>query len=343
MLAAPLGGPVVAGPAVVVPLRPGTLAAHRLKDGALLWTTEIPVEKPLAADAERVYVASGEEICALNAGTGDVVWRVPARGKLTAPPLAHGGWVIAAAGGELIAIRATDGEVIYRQPVGAIEFRPAIDGDLLVVPAVDGRLLALDVANGAVKWTAELGSSPNEPLAFAGRVYAGTLDKYFHRRHASSGRKDPRLWIGAVTRGAPAADDRHVYFAAMDNVVRAIDRGDGAVEWKQGLAYRPAAGPVVLGRFVVVPGDVEALPVFNARNGTNAGRIVFPALLAALPVFSPQADGSFTVIAISGSHENKWTMSMLEPSLVPPFALSPLTDLPGVAVPLPPEPVPPKG
>ena len=344
-LAPPIGAPIVSGSVIVIPLRTGVVAAYRFADGTLMWTREFSVEKPLAADAERVYIASGEAIHALNAASGEVAWRVPARGPVTAAPLAHAGWVIAAAAGELIAIRAADGNVIWRQQVGPVEFRPAIDGELLVAPLVDGHLLALDVRDGSTRWSVDFGASPGEPLAFAGRVYAGALDKYFHRHHASSGRREPPVHVGAMPRGAPAADDRHVYFAAMDNVLRAIDRGDGALEWKRGLTYRPAAGPVLLGKYVVVPGDVDALPVFDARTGAEAGKITFPALLAALPVFAAQPDGSFAVVAISGSHENKWAVSLLEPALVPPPAVQPLTftALPGAVATLPSLPDPPKG
>ena len=340
----PLGAPVVAGPAVIIPLRTGVLAAHSLRTGAEIWTSALAAEQPLAADGERVYVVSGESITALDAATGAVIWRVPALGKGTAAPLAHAGWVIAAAGGELIAIRAADGTPIWRRQIGPVEFRPAIDGEVLVVPLVEGRLLALNVQNGEPLWEVDLGSSPGQPLAIGGRVYVGTLDKRFHRRHLASGRKDPPLFIGAVPRGAPVADDRHVYLTAMDNVLRAIDRGDGALEWKQGLSYRPAAGPVLVGSYVIVPGDVNALPAFNARTGAPAGHLTFAAFLAALPVFSEEPGGVLTVVAISGSHETPWTVSMLETALVPPVpAVQPLTALPGEVVPPPPAPEPPKG
>lgn len=323
---------------MVVPLRTGTLAAYNLRSGLLTWTAAFTLEQPLAADAERVYVVSGEEVHALDAATGTTDWRVPAPGKTTAPPLVHGGWIIAMTRGELLAMRAADGAILWRKEVGAVEFRPAIDGDLLIVPLVEGKLLALDVQDGQTRWEEELGSSPGAPLAAGGRVYVGTLDKHFHRRHAANGRKEPTLYVGAVPRGAPAADERHVYFAAMDNVLRAIDRGHGAIEWKKGLAYRPAAGPVLIGEYVVVPGDVNVLPAFQARSGAPGGQIVFPALLAAIPVFAQEPNGVLTVIAISGSHEHPWTVSMLETAIVPPLpGVRPITVLPGEVV-LPPLP-----
>ena len=69
-----------------------------LSDGAeVCASAEVRAEQPLAADDERVYVAAGEPIHALNAANGRVTWRAPLGATLTAPALAHGGWVVAAA------------------------------------------------------------------------------------------------------------------------------------------------------------------------------------------------------------------------------------------------------
>ena len=108
---------------------------------------------------------------------------------ITAPPLAHAGWVIVAAAGDLIAIRAADGVVLWRKPLGPIEFRPALDGDLLVASLVDGRLVgagsqrrvrALD-RRIFVRRRASRSRS-------AARVYVGTQDKMFYALIAASGR-----------------------------------------------------------------------------------------------------------------------------------------------------------
>jgi hypothetical protein len=134
-----------------------------------------------------------------------------------------------------------------------------------------------------------------------------------------------------------------VYFAAMDNVVYALDRGDGATEWKKGLSYRPATGPVVVGKFVLVPSYVDTpLPVFDARTGAAAGKMTFGGLLVALPLFAEVPSGTPVAIAITGGLENKWLISMLEPSLIPKITVAPLTELPGEAVALPPPMTPPK-
>ena len=338
----PAGAPLVSGDIVAVPLASGAVAAHRLSDGGAAWTTELAADQPLGGDGERVYVVAGEALHALNSATGTVAWRV-AVAKPSAPPLAHAGWVIAAAGGDLLAIRAADGSIIWRRTVGEIVFRPALDGDLLVASLLDGRVLALDVQTGAPKWERPLGSRPTEPLAVGGRVYVGTEDKAFYTLFGSSGRIESRRPVPAEPRGRAAADERHVYFAAMDNVLYATDRGDGALEWKKGLTYRPGAGPVVIGDHVLVPArQVESLPVFGARKGEPSGGIAFPARLAVLPVYATIGEGKPIFIGVAGDLTNKWTMTLLERSVVPPASVQPLTALPGDVVLLPVPPPPPK-
>jgi outer membrane protein assembly factor BamB len=334
--APPAGAPIVAGASLIVPLRTGVITAHSLADGAVRWTVPLTAAKPLAADEQRVYVADGEMLHALSAADGKVAWRVVAGRPMTAPPLAHAGWVLVAAAGDLIAIRADDGVVLWRKTLGPIEFQPALDGDLLVVSMVDGRLIALNLKDGSERWTMDLHSSPSEPFAIGERVYVGTQDRTFYVLYASSGRIEDHRPIGAQLRGRVAVDDDRVYLTGLDNMLRVVRRRGGARIWQKSLIYRPAAGPVLFGDTVVVPGYVETpLPVFAVDTGTQAGALGFDAPLVALPVFTTLPDGRLGIVGITGGLENKWTISLRTPSLVRPIALQPLTVLPGEALPLP--------
>ncbi len=336
LTAPPSGAAILAGETVAVPLTTGAIAGHRLRDGTLAWTTELPAEQPLAADAEHVYVASGEAVHALRAATGAPRWRVPAGGGLTAPPFAHSGWVLAAAADQLLAIRASDGSVVWKKTVGAVEFRPAVDGDLLVVPTNDGYLLALDIRTGAERWRYNAGSAPIDPFVIGDRVYAGTAGKHFIAVNASTGRKDWIVQVGALVRGHAAADERHVYFNAVDNTVRALDRRSGAIKWRQGLLYRPSAGPVLLSTGVVAPGiNIASLPVFNRRTGAPAGQIAPAQEFVRVPVFGRGADDLPRLFAITGGLDETWSLALMVPSQVPSFEVQPLTALPGEPVPAP--------
>ena len=321
---------------MIVPLKIGRLTAHRITDGRVIWSRDVTALQPLASDGEHVYVASAIGLHAIDAKTGEVSWQLPLLAKFSAPPLAHGGWVVAAAGDELIAIRASDGHVVWRKNLGPIEFRPGLDGDLLVVPLIEGRVLAVNLPDGAEKWTAPLGASPGEPLVIGGRVYVGTQNKWFYSLFADSGRIESRRSVGAIPAGRASVDERQVYFAALDNVLYAVSRRTGTIKWRQGLPYRPTAGPVLIGTNVLVPAYVDTpLEAFDATTGEQTGTVAFPSTLGANPVFATLPDGTAVVIGVTGGLDNKVMVTMLEPTLVPPIALQPLTVLPGEAVPLP--------
>ena len=334
--APPSAAPIIAGTSLVVPLRNGVVIAHSLSDGAVRWTASIAAAKPLAADEDRVYVAEGELIHALSASDGTVAWRAVAGRPITAPPLAHAGWVVVAAAGDLIAIRAADGEVLWRKPLGPIEFPPSLDGELLIVSLVAGRVVALNLKDGSERWTTDLKSSPGEPFVIGDRVYVGTQNKYFYVLFASSGRVQDHRPIGTQLRGRVAVDDEQVYMAGLDNMLRVVRRRGGAQLWQQGLVYRPAAGPVLIGKAVVVPGYVETpLPVFAIAGGAPAGALGFDGSLVALPVFMTLPDDRLAVAGMTGDLKNKWTISLRASPLIRPIELQPLTALPGEPVPLP--------
>lgn len=335
LAAPPAGAPVIVDDVVAVPLQKGT-SAHRLSSGEPLWMVPLVAEQPLAADGGRVLVTTADAIQALDAVSGEIVWRLAAGSPVTAPPLAHAGWVVAAAAGDLMAIRGADGHVLWRKHVGPMEVRPALDGNLLIAAVADGRVVALDLQTGDERWTRPLGAQLTEPFVIGGRVYVGTTDKVFLCLFASNGRVEWRWPIGALARGRAVADDRRVYFASMDNMLRAVNRGSGNLEWWLGLPYRPAAGPVLLDGAVTVPAStVRALPVVNAASGRPAGEVTFPELLAFPPVFATDSGGSPVAVVVTGNLQEEWLLTLMEPSALPSLDVIPLEALPGEIVPLP--------
>lgn len=319
---------------IAVPLQKGILAGHRVADGSEAWQVEMAAEQEIATDGVRYYVAGRESVHALDARTGAVMWRA-AVPTPTAPPLVRTGWLIVPARGALIALRAADGTEVWRQDPGPIEVRPAIDGDVLYVSAVDGRVLALDLPTGAQRWVCRLDGQAGEPLAVGGRVYLGAADKRFYSLDATTGRISWLMRTGAAPRGRPAADDRHVYFVGMDNLLRAVDRGHGALRWKKGLGFRPAAGPIIVGSAVIVPGPAATMPAFSARDGRPTGSVDFSGKLAALPVTVTLPDEITGLAVVTGSLEDQWKLSLLEPAFeLPAIPVAPLTEVPGSVVPL---------
>ena len=309
--AAPSSSPVIAGTHVFLATLPGLVTAYDLKDGREVWRETIAAERPLVASGEMVFVAAGEAVHALRQADGGVAWRRPT-GTLTAPLMAKDGWVIAAAAQKLFALRASDGAVVWSIDSGPQQNRGAIEGDTLFVPLANGFMRALDLASGALKWERRLGGAPAEPLVVGDRVYVGATDKYFYCLDATDGEVDWPIRVGASMRGRAATDGHRVFFTALDNLVRAVDRQDGAQRWQQGVPFRPFTGPVVASSSVLIAGPASEVQLLNPVNGTPAGKIAFPEALSLAPTIASLPD-ALVLAGVTGGLTESWKLWLATP------------------------------
>lgn len=327
--AAPLFPAVMEASRVVVPLA-SAVVGLRAADGVEVWRVERTAEQPLAALDSLIVVAVAESLQAFRAVDGAEAWRA-LTGTLTAPVLAQDGWVIAAAGTQLFALRASDGTVVWTREIPPMAEQPSLEGDRLYLPLTDGRIYSLVLATGADRWVRRLGGAPTPVLALADTVFVGSADRHFYAIDAVDGSIDWRFRVGAALRGRAAAEGPLVFAAAVDNLVRAFNRGDGALQWHGALTYRPTAGPLVVGGAVLVPGAARELPAFDALTGTASGTLTVAATLATpltagVPVEEP------VLIAVTGDAAVGWRVSLLEPIFG--LRVVPLTALPGEVVPI---------
>ena len=88
----------------------------------------------------------------------------------------------------------------------------------------------------------------------------------------ASGRQRWRWRVGGDPAGPAASDDRHVYFAARDNVLRAVDLRSGNLRWTVELPSRPVGGPQLLPGAIVVPLSTS-VAAFDPATGKPIGSI----------------------------------------------------------------------
>ena len=141
--------------------------------------------------------------------------------------------------------------------------------------------------------------------------------------------------MGGGIVGEPVLDGRHVYFVALDNVLRALDRWNGSQRWKQGLSLRPTGPPLLAASILYVAGVAAELQAFRADTGAPAGRFEAPAELAAPPqLIPPTSDLLSAMVLMTRVGDLQVLRRRLEPAVVP-------LDYPlGVPVPLEPPPAP---
>jgi outer membrane protein assembly factor BamB len=311
--APPSAPPVIGGDRVFVAALPGQVIAYRLSDNQQLWRQPLAPEQPVAPDGDRVFIAAGEAVHALNAADGSLLWRQPT-GTLTAPLLAKDGWVIAASASKLYALRATDGEIIWSVDHTLQRQRAAISGDYLFLPLASGAVRAVDLSSGATRWDWRVAGAPAEPLVVGDRLYVGATDKHFYSVNIKNGETDWKWWVGAEVRARAASDGERIYYLGLDNLVRAVGRNGGSQRWQYGVRFRPFEGPVVVGTTIVLAGSSPDVVLLNVQTGDPVGKISFPDRLELAPAIGTLPDG-IVVAGFTGALTETWKMWLASPDM----------------------------
>ena len=273
-----------------VALRNDDLIAADLRTGQRLWTVDQLLDHPPVSGAGMVIGAGGSRLLAWRATDGLPLWSVEFGAPIVAPPLWNTGWlVVATEDGQIVVLRGFDGTELWRRAVNSTPtVRPAIAADRLFVPLVDGRIVVLALGTGSVIWERALSGRPQGILPLDA-LYVGSTDNFLYRLSAEDGVIDWGWRTGGDIVGTPAADADHIYFNARDNVLRALDRRNGARRWRRPLEGRPTEGPIRVDSIVVAAGISPAVELFDARTGRPRGNYLSTTELAAMPHVIPDA------------------------------------------------------
>lgn len=294
-----------------VPLRNGRLSAVSITDGSTIWSIEMTVTTAPAAGEGLVFAAVAGTVEARSQLDGKPRWRTAVEARLTAPLHWDSGWLIASSErGELLVLRGSDGEMLWRRELGStVHALPAPAGERLYLSLADGRLMAMELQNGNPLWTKRLKQPSAGILALDDRLFLGSLDNYFYCLSAEDGDTRWRVRTGADILGSPVIDQRHVYFVSLDNVLRAVDRGNGSLRWRRQLSFRPSTGPLLAGETVVVTGIAAELRAYASRTGVPAGELILKSeqgeelQLAAPPAFIDGISAPLIILTRDGRME----------------------------------------
>jgi outer membrane protein assembly factor BamB len=176
---------------------------------------------------------------------------------------------------------------------------PAAGLDRLYIGLEGARVAALELATGRVSWTRTLAGRITGLAAADGQLIAGTTGNAVFSLDLASGRQRWRWRVGGDAAGRSASDGRHVYFAARDNVLRAVDLRSGNLRWTAELPSRPVGGPQVFGDSVLVPLSTT-VALFGAVAGEARGRLEASGEISASPYLRHEArPTAATLIAIT--------------------------------------------
>jgi len=318
------------------------LVAYDIVSGEQRWLVSSRTELQPATGNDLLFVVEPDALVARHVTDGSIAWQVPIAGKTPVRPVWDNGWLILSSEqGELLALRAADGHVAWRRdvksPAHAVS---ALTADRVYVPTRDRRVVALRLDTGDQIWERKFTGVPTDILATPDRVYVGSSDDYVYCLMAKDSSIDWRWRTGGDIVGAPVTDGDRVYFVALDNVLRALDRKSGVQQWMRPLTIRPAWAPVLAGSTIVVAGVTSSVRGFAIKDGAPAGDVTAGAEVTTAPYALDDPVAHRPMLLITTRDIAKGATAVLSArSFEPPIA--PVTPLPNLVQIAPPAAAPP--
>ena len=269
---APAATPGYDATSAYIPLKEGQLVAVSLDRGTIRWTLDVATAFTPATGEGLVFTVSDQVIQARDAQTGAVRWSTPLPGGAAVPLFYDTGWLLASTtAGDLAALRASDGTVVWRRQLGApLSGPPGPALDRLYLSLEDNRLVCVLLTSGEMVWSRVLPARVTALLALDDQLVVGTAAKRVLSINLRNGRERWGWNVGGDISGVPVADDKRIYFASRDNILRAVDRKSGNLRWKANLGSRPAGGPLRLPDTLLMPMVSSEIAGYDPGTGKSA-------------------------------------------------------------------------
>jgi len=242
------------------------LRALRRSGGEQDWVADSSLRQGVGVGDGRVY-ANAEDLLAIDADSGDVVWRADTGGdRLTTPAATADGVVFTNRVDGVVTAFDADGEQRWTHRTDTETRSPTVAGDTVYVamstePGRTGRLLAVNRADGSVRWAVDTPSPKRgtRPVVDGDAVYLGCSGRDHGTLVALDRSDGAQRWSFTdenSTVYAPAVTDDAVYAGSNDNHVYAFSR-TGELRWQ--IETNSVVGTVVAGENLLYAANNERL------------------------------------------------------------------------------------
>lgn len=249
----------------------------------------------VAFEQGRIFVTSGFGfVAALNAQTGEELWRVKTDAPARTPPTAYRGKVYLSTNtNEFIALDQETGEKSWTFQSFEEKARflssssPAAAGDLVVAPFSSGELVAFLADNGRSVWDltlarqtrltslATLNDIAGSPVIDRGLIYVVSHGGRFSAIDIRSGQPVWESSIASLQMPWVAGD--YIYLVSIEGELVCVSRNDGAVVWltqlrrfeneKKKKGRISWAGPVLAGDALLLVSTEKEIVKVSPQTG----------------------------------------------------------------------------
>jgi len=236
----------------------GVIRAFDKENGALIWTRDDELSDDLqdsafgggvSYDSGRVYATNGAgDAKALNADTGEVIWKVRPAGPLRgSPTIAFGQIYVMTQDNQVIALDADDGSVLWNESGSSAQSgvfgvaAPAAGQGTVIAGYSSGELSAYRYENGRTLWSDALARTnisttvssltdiDADPIIDSGRVYALGQGGRMAAYELLTGQRVWELNLAGIS--TPAIAGEWIFTLTDDARLLAIARSSGRVRW----------------------------------------------------------------------------------------------------------------
>ncbi len=314
-------GPVSGG-GLVYALDGGSTITALSSDGVVAWSLDITPasEKPADGSGGGISYANGViyagtgfgELLAINATSGNIIWRRMFEAALRSAPTSDGRTVYVVTRGDVAyAVDAKNGALDWVQrgatsSTGGLEggASPAVSGRQVVVPFSSGEVIAVRSNTGELRWKegidgaraatslAFIGDISGDPVIDGNSVYVSNLAGETVKLNLTSGARSWTLGAGASDAVWPVGGS--VFLVSDHAQLMRVNAGNGSVIWSQQLPQfeKPEKhediirhyGPVLAGGLMWVAGRDGQLRGFEPEGGQMVASVSIPGGAAAVPV-----------------------------------------------------------
>ena len=189
--------------------------------------------------------------------------------------------------GHVYALDAASGEMLWRfDAEGRVLSSPALAGGVVYIGSNDGRVYALDTANGVERWRYQTDDVvDSSPTVDGGAVYVGSADGHVYALDAANGDQIWRYQTGHSVDSSPTVADGTLYVGSFDHHVYALDAANGALRWTYRTGAAVFSSPAVVEGVVYIGSDDGSF--YALSTDVSPAMSTMPRLEAAQPATEP--------------------------------------------------------
>ena len=210
-------------------------------------------------------------VLALDAATGEELWRFEAGLVESSPLVANSQVYVGTWDNAVYAIDAESGEEAWSFETNArVRGGVAFRQNTIFVASTDNNVYALNARNGQLRWTAETQDGfRTTPSVSQGRVFVGNTDGSVYAIDAEAGTIVWTYPTGGPVLGTPAVAAETVYASSQDGTLYAIDADGGGLRWSFAAGSPLPASAMVMAGYVYISTQDGRTLGLDAESGSE--------------------------------------------------------------------------